>query len=415
VASYVYDADGNRYSVSNAGTTTSYVVDTSLPYASVVEEYSNGTLAARYDYGDDLVRMNRGSGVYYYIYDGLGSTRQLVNTTGAVTDTWGYSAFGELASHTGSTINPFLFNAQQFDGASGNYYLRARYYDQSVGRFISQDPFEGSGEDPVSLHRYLYAAGDPTNNTDPTGMETLFGLSISLAIRTTIATISTGAIFGSVTSLQGGSPSQVLQSTIYGAQSGFALAFASAKGNGLTTAVSAVFGGLASLILKAILQPRFHPGVPLSALDGSIAFERGFASSALSSAFSGDGKGLFGKSSSVLYKGALSFNITFYDDLANFLRSDYEDSKLGFSDLPNQIKYSFVDGLVSGGLAGLKQSLVDEYSNSGSYPGNTAQLFSGLSDKDFTKISLDAIQKISSTYLKSFLKPFANGLDPNIN
>ena len=81
VASYVYDADGNRYSAANLGTTTSYVVDTSLAYASVVEEYSgtNTVPSARYDYGDDLVRMDRG-GVYYYIYDGLGSTRQLVNT-----------------------------------------------------------------------------------------------------------------------------------------------------------------------------------------------------------------------------------------------------------------------------------------------------------------------------------------------
>ena len=115
--------------VTSGGTTTSYTVDTSLPYASVVEEYSGSTLSARYDYGDDLVRMDRGSGVYYYLYDGLGSTRQLVNTSGAVTDTWGYSAFGELASHTGTTVNPFLFNAQQFDQASGDYYLRARYYD----------------------------------------------------------------------------------------------------------------------------------------------------------------------------------------------------------------------------------------------------------------------------------------------
>ena len=144
-------------------------MDTSLPYASVVEEYSNGTLAARYDYGDDLVRMDRGSGVYYYLYDGLGSTRQLVNTGGAVTDTWGYSAFGELASHTGTTANPFLFNAQQFDGASGNYYLRARYYDQSAGRFIGQDPYSGSDYDPVTLHRYLYANVDPTGWADPSG------------------------------------------------------------------------------------------------------------------------------------------------------------------------------------------------------------------------------------------------------
>lgn len=42
--------------------TTSYLVDASLAYASVVEEYSGSMLSARYDYGDDLVRMDRGSG-----------------------------------------------------------------------------------------------------------------------------------------------------------------------------------------------------------------------------------------------------------------------------------------------------------------------------------------------------------------
>jgi len=182
VANYVYDADGNRYSVSNVGTTTSYVVDTSLPYASVVEEYSNGSLAARYDYGDDLVRMDRGSGVYYYIYDGLGSTRQLVSTAGSVTDTWSYSAFGELASHTGSTANPFLFNAQQFDQATGNYYLRARYYDQSNGRFLGQDANEGNEEDPITLHRYLYAGAEPVDQVDPSGNDfTTFALCIVMA------------------------------------------------------------------------------------------------------------------------------------------------------------------------------------------------------------------------------------------
>ena len=147
-------------------------MDTSLPYASVVEEYTGAstTPSARYDYGDDLVRMDRG-GVYYYIYDGLGSTRQLVNTAGAVTDAWGYSAFGELASHTGSTVNSFLFNAQQFDQASGNSYLRARYYDQSNGRFVSQDPLQGVERTPVTLHRYLYANNEPTDRIDPGGQE----------------------------------------------------------------------------------------------------------------------------------------------------------------------------------------------------------------------------------------------------
>ena len=118
LASYVYDADGNRVSVSSAGTTTNYVVDTRLSYPSVVEEYNGTTLAARYDYGDDLLRMDRtlpAVSTSYYLYDGLGSTRQLISTNGAVTDSYGYSAFGEMTAHTGNTANPFLFNAQQFD------------------------------------------------------------------------------------------------------------------------------------------------------------------------------------------------------------------------------------------------------------------------------------------------------------
>ena len=197
LASYVYDADGNRVSTyvsTNTPTTTSYVVDTSLPYASAVEEYSGTATvpSARYDYGDDLVRMDRG-GIYYYIYDGLGSTRQLVNTSGGVTDSYGYSAFGEMASRTSTqtlpTVNPFLFNAQQFDGASGDYYLRARYYDQSNGRFISQDPYSGNNDDPISLHRYLYASGDPVSRIDPSGKSDLCQVLTGIGITATLAGI----------------------------------------------------------------------------------------------------------------------------------------------------------------------------------------------------------------------------------
>ncbi len=175
--------------------------------------------------------MDRGSGVYYYIYDGLGSTRQLVNTGGTVTDTWGYSAFGELASHTGSTVNSFLFNAQQFDQPAGTYFLRARYYDQSNGRFLSQDPFGWNDEDPISLHRYLYANNDAVNNTDPSGNETLVGLSISSSIASSFAniknsvdlsiydTVQNGAVFGTETALKIGVAQAVLGiATVVGGQ-----------------------------------------------------------------------------------------------------------------------------------------------------------------------------------------------------
>ena len=248
IASCVYDADGNRVSVSNAGTITSYAVDTSLAYASVVEEYSGTTLAARYDYGDDLVRMDRGSGVYYYLYDGLGSTRQLVNTSGSVTDTWGYSAFGELASHTSTqatpTVNPFLFNAQQFDGASGDYYLRARYYDQSNGRFVSQDPFGGRDDDPVSLHRYLYANADPIQMVDPSGRDSMGEVLVNIGVRATF----TGLIGASISVARDAifNPNRSVSSLLTAAANGYVIGYGLGVLTGIPGAAGAVIGGIAS-------------------------------------------------------------------------------------------------------------------------------------------------------------------------
>ena len=252
LASYTYDADSNRVStyVSSAiPTTTSYVVDTSLPYASVVEEYTGAstTPSARYDYGDDLVRMDRGSGVYYYIYDGLESTRQLVNSSGAVTDSYGYSAFGEMASRTpstGGTVNPFLFNAQQFDQASGDYYLRARYYDQTSGRFVSQDSFEGRGEDPVTLHRYLYANADPIQMVDPSGRDSMGEVLVNIGVRATF----TGLIGASISVARDAifNPNRSISSLLTAAANGYVIGYGLGVLTGIPGAAGAVIGGIAS-------------------------------------------------------------------------------------------------------------------------------------------------------------------------
>jgi RHS repeat-associated protein len=170
--SYLYDADGDRVAATTSGTTTDYLVDTTVGFPSVVEEHSgSGSLLARYALGDDLIRMDRSGVSSYYVFDGLGSTRALTNSSGAVTDSYVYDAYGEQVSGTGSTTNAFRFDAQQLDGGTGDYFLRARYYSQSDGRFLSQDPFGGSNDDPIELHRYLYAGDDPANMVDPGGQD----------------------------------------------------------------------------------------------------------------------------------------------------------------------------------------------------------------------------------------------------
>jgi RHS repeat-associated protein len=168
---YTYDADGLRVqSVVNGSDETNYLVDGSQRNPEVIEERaSDGTLLASYCRGDDLISQHRNGVASYYLYDGNMSTRQLSNLSQAVTDTYDYDAFGNLLRRTGATLNNFLYNAQQFDPNIGFYYLRARYYDPSNGRFLTSDDFRGSLFDPISLHKYLYGRCDPVNSTDPTG------------------------------------------------------------------------------------------------------------------------------------------------------------------------------------------------------------------------------------------------------
>ena len=88
-----------------------------------------------------------------------------------VIDTYEYDAFGNQISHTGSTLNNYLYRGEQWDPDLGLCYLRARYYNPLSGRFMSRDPNNGEIKDPISLHKYLYAKGDPINALDPTGRD----------------------------------------------------------------------------------------------------------------------------------------------------------------------------------------------------------------------------------------------------
>ena len=65
--------------------------------------------------------------------------------------------------------SPSFYRGEQYDSDLGLYYLRARYYNPNTGRFLSRDPNAGYLDKPASLHKYLYANGDPVNGLDPTG------------------------------------------------------------------------------------------------------------------------------------------------------------------------------------------------------------------------------------------------------
>lgn len=187
---YAYDDENIRVSETKNGVTTSYLLDKNRPYAQVLAKYENGNLEASYTYGLDLIEQERNGNESYYQVDGLGSTRGLTNESGNVTDSYIYDAYGNLIGSVGSTENDYRFAGEQWDGTLGQYYLRQRYYDPQNGRFTRRDTYEGGLGEPVSLHKYLYANGNPVNAIDPSGLFALVMMD-AFALIAIIAIIAT--------------------------------------------------------------------------------------------------------------------------------------------------------------------------------------------------------------------------------
>jgi RHS repeat-associated protein len=172
---YVYDGDGNRVAKTAGGVTTRYLVDDRDPtgYAQVLEEIVGGAVQRSYTYGHDLISQRQLAGgaraVSFYGYDGHGSVRFLTDASGAVTDRYDYDAFGVPISAAGGTANAYRYAGEQYDASQGMIYLRARYMRAETGRFWGMDGFEGNTQEPMSLHKYLYANADGVNHTDPSG------------------------------------------------------------------------------------------------------------------------------------------------------------------------------------------------------------------------------------------------------
>lgn len=183
-----YDYAGNRLSKTiNESSTTYYVNDTSGSLTQVVAETDeDGKETVGYTRGDELISMEKGGKVWYYIYDGHGSTRLLASETGLITDRYDYDAYGNLLRKEGDTENDFLYTGEQYNANTGLYYLRARYMNPSTGTFISMDSYQGSVYDPVSLHKYLYANANPVMYTDPSGYFSLAECSVVSSIQSTI-------------------------------------------------------------------------------------------------------------------------------------------------------------------------------------------------------------------------------------
>ncbi len=167
------------------------MVDTSGDLSQVVAETDeNGNLKASYVRGHDLISIKSESDKWYYVCDGRGSVRQLLDEDGNVTDSYSYDAYGTLLTKDGDTDNSYMYVGEEYNANTGLYYLRARYMNPSTGTFTTMDSYQGSIYEPVSLHKYAYANANPVTYTDPSGYFSIAETSIGQAIQASLNNIA---------------------------------------------------------------------------------------------------------------------------------------------------------------------------------------------------------------------------------
>jgi RHS repeat-associated protein len=161
---YVYDGDGRRFSRQvGANPAIRYVSDAVADLATVLSDGGR-----KYVYGLGIAYSVSGTAIEIYHTDRLGSVRALTDATGTTIATYRSDDWGRPAGSTGSSSQPFSFTGEPRDG-TGLTYLRARYYDPDLGRFMTRDRWLGVPALPQTHDRYAYVANNPVTRTDPSG------------------------------------------------------------------------------------------------------------------------------------------------------------------------------------------------------------------------------------------------------
>ncbi|MBP5631787.1 MAG: RHS repeat-associated core domain-containing protein [Clostridia bacterium] len=193
---------GNRLaSVNRAGTTSSYLYDengyrTRKTVGSTVYTYiwdgerlvsqDTGTAGSEivflYDDSGNMFGFRRANTVYYYAKNLQGDVIAILNSSMNVVAKYTYDSWGKLISIadgngnniTNSTstigyINPIRYRSYYYDNEAGLYYLKSRYYDPEINRFMSADLVIGSNYSVIGYNMYIYCSNNPVNFVDPSG------------------------------------------------------------------------------------------------------------------------------------------------------------------------------------------------------------------------------------------------------
>ena len=192
-ATYEYDRNGVRTkkNLTWTGVTAEYFYDGDKL---ICEKRSDGN-TFYFFYDESGVCGFRYNGVNYeYVKNIFGDIIGIYNEQGSHIATYTYDAWGNMTSCTAGSgvayINPFLYRGYYFDSESGLYYLKSRYYDPSIGQFISPDTPDYLAPDTIGgVDLYAYCNNNPIMYVDSTG---------HFAIATAVGLVSGGIVAGGI-------------------------------------------------------------------------------------------------------------------------------------------------------------------------------------------------------------------------
>jgi RHS repeat-associated protein len=193
---YTYDVEGliikKEVVENNTTTTTNYYYDNRKLIKEVI---GNNVISYFYDNNNQLYGYKENNNVYFYIRDILGNIIGIIDDTGTLLSKFDYDAYGNIINQTGTIISNFRYKGYYYDTDLELYYLKTRFYNPVLLRFITPDSIEYlDSSSIIGLNLYAYCGNDPVNMIDEEG---------NFAISSTTFLIGAliGAIVGGVISV----------------------------------------------------------------------------------------------------------------------------------------------------------------------------------------------------------------------
>nr|WP_253298428.1 polymorphic toxin-type HINT domain-containing protein [Paenibacillus sp. MSJ-34] len=178
---YRYNGDGLMVERSENGATTRYYYNDSAKLIGEGQVAADGSVKIMVSYIHDfagrlLARQLAGQNeLQYYLTNGHGDVTEIRDESGNLLNQYTYDIWGNPLTEHETVPNMFRYSGEYWDQATNLQYLRARWYDPSIGRFITEDTYEGQITNPLSLNLYTYVSNNPLKYIDPTGHQQIIG------------------------------------------------------------------------------------------------------------------------------------------------------------------------------------------------------------------------------------------------